>query len=71
MFTKFGDLVLDPFAGYGSILLVCELFNRRWIGVEVDPIKFEIAKQILTEKKVIDIKELKERLSRSRINIEG
>jgi DNA modification methylase len=64
MFTRPGDLVLDPFAGYGSIPLVCELFNRRWIGIEIDPVKYEVAKHILIEKKVTNIKKLKERVAR-------
>jgi len=63
MFTRQGDLVLDPFAGYGSIPLVCELFGRRWIGIEIDPVKFEVAKQIVSKKKVVDIKKLKETLA--------
>jgi DNA modification methylase len=64
MFTRQGDLVLDPFAGYGSIPLVAELYGRRWIGVEIDPVKFEIAKQIISKRRVIDIKKLKENLGR-------
>jgi DNA modification methylase len=63
MFSREGDLVLDPFAGYGSIPLVCELFNRRWIGIEIDPVKYEVAKHILTERKVTDIKKLRERVA--------
>lgn len=47
MFTREGDLVLDPFAGYGSIPLACELTGRRWIGVEIDPAKFESARKII------------------------
>jgi predicted RNA methylase len=63
MFTKPGDLVLDPFAGYGSIPLVAELFGRRWIGIEIDPVKFEVAKQIISRRRVVDIKKLKETLA--------
>jgi len=63
MFTRQGDLVLDPFAGYGSIPLVCELFGRKWIGVEIDPVKFEVAKQIISKRKVVDIEKLKETLA--------
>jgi DNA modification methylase len=29
-----GDLVLDPFAGVGSCLVVCKRLNRRFIGIE-------------------------------------
>jgi len=59
IFTKEGDNILDPFTGYGSIPLVCELYNRRWVGIEIDPIKFRIAKRIITDKKVSDIRQLK------------
>jgi len=62
MFTKEGDLVLDPFTGHGSIPLVCELFNRKWIGFEIDPVKFEVAKKIIGDRKVYNIAKLKERI---------
>ena len=62
MFTRKGDLVLDPFAGFGSIPLVCELFERRWIAFEIDPVKYEIAKIILETKTIPNIAELKEKL---------
>lgn len=65
MFTKEGDLVLDPFAGYGSIPLVCELFNRRWIGIEIDPVKYEVAKMLLVEKRVKNIAKLKREVANS------
>jgi len=64
MFSKEGDLVLDPFAGYGSIPLVCELFDRRWIGIEIDPIKYEIAKKIISEKKIFNIEKMKKELKK-------
>jgi DNA modification methylase len=60
MFTREGDLVLDPFAGYGSIPLVCELFNRRWVGVEIDPVKYEVAKRVLTDRRVRSIPRLRQ-----------
>jgi DNA modification methylase len=59
MFSRPGDLVLDPFAGYGSIPLVCDLSNRRWLAIEIDRIKYEVARTIITTKKVTDIKRLK------------
>lgn len=30
-----GDLVLDPFGGTGTTYVVCERFNRRWLGCEI------------------------------------
>jgi DNA modification methylase len=66
MFTREGDLVLDPFAGYGSIPLICELFGRKWIAVEIDPVKYQIARQIIKTKKVPDIKRLKEEIKNSK-----
>ena len=67
MFTREGDLVLDPFAGYGSIPLVCEFFNRRWVAVEIDPVKYEIARRIVTEKRVYNIAKLKKTLSEKKL----
>jgi len=65
MFTREGDLVLDPFAGYGSIPLVCELFNRRWIGIEIDPVKYEVGKRILLARRVSNISKLKGEAARA------
>jgi site-specific DNA-methyltransferase (adenine-specific) len=36
MSTVAGDIVLDPFAGSGTTLRVCEEKRRRWIGIEID-----------------------------------
>ena len=35
IFSKEGDLVLDPFAGSGTTGLVCEEMNRKYIGIEI------------------------------------
>ncbi|MGI8658011.1 MAG: TRM11 family SAM-dependent methyltransferase [Candidatus Limnocylindria bacterium] len=40
-----GDLVLDPFAGYGTVLAVAERIGRRAIGIELMPVHFEIARR--------------------------
>ena len=60
MFTKPDDLILDPFAGYGSIPLVCEIFGRKWVAFEIDPFKFEIARKFNVERETVDIKALRQ-----------
>lgn len=44
-FTDGGGCVLDPFMGSGSTGVSCILRGRKFIGVEIDPEYFEIAKQ--------------------------
>ena len=62
MFTRPGDLVLDPFAGYGSIPLTCDVFGRRWLAFEIDPVKFEIARKFIVERTPVDIKATKRKM---------
>lgn len=38
MASDVGDLVLDPFGGSGTTYVVCELKQRRWLGVELGPV---------------------------------
>lgn len=42
--TSPGDLVLDPFAGYGTTVAVAARLGRRAIGVELVPAHLEIAR---------------------------
>ncbi len=39
-----GDLVLDPFAGYGTTVRVAERMGRRAIGIELVPEHLEVAR---------------------------
>lgn len=45
------DLVLDPFAGTGTTLAVCERLNRRFIGFERDENLVAVANKRLEEKR--------------------
>lgn len=45
------ELVLDPFAGTGTTLAVCEKLNRKFIGFEKDLSLVEVANKRLEEKR--------------------
>jgi len=52
LFTRPGDLVLDPFLGSGTTAVVCVALNRNYLGIELNPEYIEIAeKRILEESK--------------------
>lgn len=44
-FTNAGDLVLDPFMGSGTTGVACAILGRRFIGIEMNPDFYEIAKK--------------------------
>ena len=39
-----GDLVLDPFCGCGTAIIVAHKLNRRWIGIDINRTAYEITK---------------------------
>jgi len=43
--TKLEAIVLDPYMGSGTTGVACVQTGRRFIGIEIDPGYFEIAKQ--------------------------
>jgi len=43
--TKQNDLILDPFMGSGTTGVACVQLGRRFIGIEIAPSYFEIAKK--------------------------
>ncbi len=45
--SKNGSLVLDPFFGSGTVGEVCQMFDRQFLGVELNPEYVEIAKSRL------------------------
>jgi site-specific DNA-methyltransferase (adenine-specific) len=42
-----GDLVLDPFSGSGTTARVCQILNRRCIGIELNPVYAQLTKERL------------------------
>jgi site-specific DNA-methyltransferase (adenine-specific) len=49
-FTSEGDSVIDPFMGLGTSGVACKNLNRKFIGIELDPEYFEIARSRITGK---------------------
>jgi len=43
------DIVLDPFMGSGTTGVACKELGRSFIGIEIDPKYFEIAKNRITQ----------------------
>ena len=46
-FTKEGDVIFDPFMGLGTTGISCKKLNRDFVGIEINPQYFDIAKQKL------------------------
>lgn len=53
IYTKKGDLVLDPFVGVGTTLIAARNLGRRGIGIELYENFVKIAEQILSQKTLI------------------
>lgn len=49
IYTKPGDTVFDPFMGSGTTGLACKNLGRNFIGYEINPEYFELAKHKLGE----------------------
>lgn len=49
LFTKPGDLVLDPCMGSGTIPVACRMMNRKCIGIDVDSHWCKIAVKRVSE----------------------
>ena len=52
--TNPGDIVLDPFAGSGTTLVVAEQLNRKSIGIELDAHNVALIQNRLTEQRESD-----------------
>jgi len=54
MYTNVGDIVLDPFAGSGSTLVVAKKDRRRFVGVEASQEYAAVAKKRLADVNLTD-----------------
>ena len=45
LFSRKGDLVLDPFCGSGTVGVACIKMERRFLGFEIDKITYTYAKE--------------------------
>jgi DNA modification methylase len=54
MYTKKGDLVLDPFLGVGTTLVAARNLVRRGIGMEIYEHFANLAKEVLSQQKLIE-----------------
>ena len=45
-----GDLVLDPFCGSGTTLLAAHALDRRWIGIDANPVAITLAQSRLADR---------------------
>jgi DNA modification methylase len=43
--TRPGDIVFDPFCGWGAFQKACKILERRWLAFEIDPDTAELARQ--------------------------
>lgn len=50
-FTKESDVIFDPFMGLGTTGTVCMENNREFIGIELNEIYFNIAKDLIWQRK--------------------
>ncbi|MGI9296872.1 MAG: DNA methyltransferase [Gammaproteobacteria bacterium] len=51
-----GDVVLDPFCGCATACIAAEKLGRRWIGMDVSPVAFDMVKKRLVEELQITVK---------------
>ena len=49
LFTKQGDVVLDPFIGSGTTAVACKMLGRHYIGIDLNPEFCERARQRISQ----------------------
>jgi len=73
-FTKPGEIVLDPFVGGGTSAVEAFALQRKFYGVDVNPLSVLISKvktTILSQSKVIFIKKFNEKIVNGKINFKS
>lgn len=55
--TDIGDMVLDPFAGCATTCVSAEQLQRRWTGIDIDPVAEEVTKERLEDETGINLNE--------------
>ena len=51
-----GDVILDPFCGCGTAMVVAETLRRQWIGIDISPTAVSVMKRrLLKETAVADV----------------
>jgi len=55
IYTKKGDVVLDPFMGSGSTLVVAKEKQRKGIGFDINPTFVKLAKRRLSQQKLVEV----------------
>jgi site-specific DNA-methyltransferase (adenine-specific) len=59
-FSKEGDVILDPFAGLGSVCIASKQSRRQYLGFEIDSNYVEIAQKRLSQKVLFPLAEQQE-----------
>jgi DNA modification methylase len=73
-FTKPGDIILDPFVGGGTSAVEALALQRKFYGVDVNPLSILISKvktTILSQKKLIFIKSFNKKIINGKINFKS
>ena len=47
--TNENDIVLDPFMGSGTTCATAKKLKRKWIGIEINPVFYNISKRRIEE----------------------
>lgn len=51
-----GDLILDPFCGCGTAVETAQILNRKWIGIDVEPLAVDVMANRLRDECGVDPK---------------